>query len=207
MDDKKKITVRVCDADEADTSVVGISRTVIAKKSEDLFLKRNQALGRLREAVEEQLKDCYKQPSLKELFFSRISKDGDLSEWFCLCSPNWRQDRTKVANLGYFMRHVLIPISDAVEQGHYGPDVAQRVANEILADVCRNQIRRRGGKLGSIGESEEECPDGESMYMPDAKAGANQHFGIPIRFWQILGMKWTILMQFHILRCLFLKMF
>ena len=173
-DKGKKITVKVCDAKEEDASVIGMSRTLVAQKSEDLFLKRNQAVSRLREAVEERLKGNYKQPSLKELFLSRISDEGDLSEWFCLCPPSWRQNRTKTANLGYFMRHVLIPISDAVEKGLYGPDVAKRVADEILADVCKNQLLRRV-KNKERNEEDGVCSNDEATSMSNAKAGANQH--------------------------------
>lgn len=162
--DQKTITVRVEDTPEMDAAVIGISRRMIVNRSDDLYCKRNQVRSRLREAVEEVLKENYKQPSLQELFDSR-----ELSEWYCLCPPTWQGRRTKDANLGYFARHALEPISDAIKEDRFGPDVVKRVANEILEDVQKNQLKRRG-KEDADGEESEKAAVGDT-----AKALANQH--------------------------------
>lgn len=140
--DLKTITVVVQDADEEIQQVIGMTRKVKASKSDDLSQKRNQARFRVREAIEEALKDSFQQPTLLEFFLSRIGPENDLHMLYSLCSPNWRQDTTKDSNLTYFRRHALEPISKAIEENSYGPDTVKQVAADILADVQANQCKR-----------------------------------------------------------------
>lgn len=170
-DDTKTVTAEVVSAEEE--KLTGEKRSITVKKSDDLFQKRNQVRNRLREAIDEICEADHVDPSLAEIFWSRAKDLRDLSVWYDLCPPNWRSDRnTKNPAIRYFALHALGPVSDAIANKVYGPDVAQRVANEILDDVLSNQEARSGVSEDSDQEYTESI---EKMKLAGAKALANQH--------------------------------
>lgn len=169
--DIKTVAAEVVSAEEE--QLIGEKRAIVVKKSDDLFQKRIQIRNRLREALDEICEVSHGEPSFDELFWSHAKDLRDPSVWYDLCPPNWRSDRnTKTPAIRYFALHALAPVSNAIKDGVYGPDVAQRVANEILDDVLKNQRARSGASKDG---DKEETESIKRLKQAGAKALANQH--------------------------------
>ena len=134
---KKRLTAKVVEAEQ--NSLIGENRSPTVDKADDLTQKRVQVCNRVLEVVNALYDEAHPTPSLEDLFYSRGKNTKDLTLWYDLCPPSWKAPRTKDQALRYFIRHALQPVSNAVKTGVYGTDVAQRIANDILSDVLRNQ--------------------------------------------------------------------
>ena len=166
-DDTKEIGVKVVTAE--DERFIGLVRTITVHRSDDLYLKRNQVRNRLRNAIDEICAADLPEQSLSALFYRRTKDLSNLSAWYDLCPALWRSDRhTTDPAIRYFAAHALQPISDAIAAGCYGPDVAQRVANEILKDVMKNQAVRDAARHTEEGID-------EKTRVARAKPAANLH--------------------------------